>query len=89
MAKFHYYKEREMIRSKSFEHADKLKTANIGIGTQCPKQIRDTRKPLYAIMEKEKAKGNTVKLLRDKLYINGKLYKPGPEPEESMATETN
>ena len=33
VAKFHYYKEREMVRSKSFEHADKLKTANIAIGT--------------------------------------------------------
>ena len=40
-------------------------------------------------MEREKAKGKTVKLVRDKLYIDGiNLYKPDPEPEEEMATET-
>ena len=85
VAKFHYYKEREMVRTKAYEHADDLKKANLGIGTQCPKQIREARKPLYTIMEQEKAEGNTVKLVKDKLYINGKLYKPA----EPMTTETS
>ena len=43
VAKFYYYKEREMVRSKSFEYGERLKAANFGIGTQCPKQIRDAR----------------------------------------------
>ena len=80
-----YYKEREIVRTKAYEHAVDLKRANLGISTQCPKQIREARKPLYTIMEQVKAKGNTVKLVKDKLYINGKLYKPA----EPMATETS
>ena len=74
-----------MVRSKSFEHADNFKKANLGIGTQSPKEIREARKTLYTIMEQEKAKGNAVKMVRDRLYINGKLYKP----DEPMATETS
>ena len=85
VARFTYYKEREMVRSKSFEHADNLKKANLGIGTQSPKEIREARKTLYTIMEQEKAKGNAVKMVRDRLYINGNLYKP----DEPMATETS
>ena len=34
VAKFHYYKERELVRNKSFDLADTLKAANIGIGAQ-------------------------------------------------------
>ena len=83
VAKFHYFKERELVRNKSFELADNLKAANIGIGAQWPKQMRDARKTLSAVMAQEKAKGNVVKLVRDKLYINGQLYKP----DESMITE--
>lgn len=71
------------MRNKSFEHADVLKAANIGIGAQLPKQMRDTRKNLFTFMEQERAKGKTVKLVRDKLYINGQLYKP----DEPMITE--
>ena len=67
MAKFHYYKEREMVRSKSFKYGDRLKAANLGIDTQFPKQTCDARKPLYAVMGREKANGKTVKLVRDKL----------------------
>ena len=88
VAKFHYYKEREMVGSKSFEYGDRLKAANLGIGTQCPKQIRDARKLLYAVMEREKTNGKSVKLVRDKLYINGTLYKPDQARAEAMATET-
>ena len=37
VAKFHYYKELEMVRTKAYEQAIYLKKANLGIGTQCPK----------------------------------------------------
>ena len=77
VAKFHYFKEREAVRSKSFELSDKLKAENVGVGAQSPKKMRGTRKNLYDIMQQEKAKGNTVKLMRDKLYVNGHFYQPG------------
>ena len=77
VAKFHYFKEREAVRSKSFELSDKLKAENVGVGAQWPKKMRETRKNLYDIMKQEKAKGNTVKLMKDKLYLDGHLYQPG------------
>ena len=83
IAKFHYFKEHELVRNKSFELADSLKAANIGTGAQWPKQMHDARKTLSAVMAQEKAKGNVVKFVRDKLYINGQLYKP----DESKITE--
>ena len=57
VANFHYYKEREQVRNKSFELADILKAADIDIGAQWPKQMRDARKTLSFIMAQEKAKG--------------------------------
>lgn len=78
VAKFHYYKEREVVRNKSFELSDKLKAERIGIGAQWPKQMRDTRKTLHAIMQQERAKGNTAKIVKDKLYVNGHLYVQSP-----------
>ena len=77
VAKFHYFKEREAVRNKSFELSDKLKGENVGVGAQWPKKMRKTRKNLYDVMQREKVKGNTVKLMKDKLFVNGHLYQPG------------
>ena len=78
VAKFHYYKEREVVRTKSFELSEKLKAEKNGIGAQWPKQMRETRKTLHAIMQQERAKGNTAKIVKDKLYVNGHLYVQSP-----------
>jgi hypothetical protein len=74
VAKFHYYKEREDVRSKSFANMETLKRNGLGIGVQWPKQVRDARRQLMPIMDREKAKGHSVKFVRDKLYINGRQY---------------
>ena len=76
VAKFHYYKN--LSEKKSFDLADTLKAANIGIGAQWPKQMREIRKPLHSVMIQERQKGNTVKLVKDELYINGPLYREKP-----------
>ena len=74
VAKFYYYKEREVVRTKSFELSEKLKAEKNGIGAQWPKQMRETRKTLRAIMQQERAERNTTKIVKDKLYVNGHLY---------------
>ena len=78
VAKFHYYKEMEVVRTKSFELSEKLKAEKNGIGAQWPKQMRETRKTLHAIMQQERAKGNTAQIVKDKLYVNGHLYVQSP-----------
>lgn len=81
VAKFHYFKQREIVRQASYDHAQALKGANIGIGIQWPQQVREARKSLYPIMQQEKSKGNAVKLVKDKLFVNGVEHVPGPAAE--------
>ena len=75
VAKFHYLKEREQVRQKAYEKSDTLKSANMGIGKQWPSEVRDTRRALFAIMQREKSNGKNVKLVKDKLYVNDVEYK--------------
>ena len=85
VAKLHYYHERERIRNQGYEHRDTLRLTNQGVGIQRPKAVRDARKALYPIMQRERAKGNQVRLTNDQLYINGSRYR-GPEPEPLTST---
>ena len=81
VAKFHYIKQREMVRQASYNHSASLKAANLGIGIQWPQQVRDARKTLYPIMQQEKNKGNTAKMVKDKLFVNGIEYVPGQQQQ--------
>lgn len=68
VVKFHYYHERELVRKRSFEYADALKTAKLGVGAQLPKDVREARKPLYPAMKKAKDEGKDVKFIGKKTY---------------------
>ena len=83
VAKFHYYGRKEAVKSKSYDRSEQLKQANLGIGMQWPQQIRDARKALYPIMQKEKQNGKHVRMARDKLYIDGILYKPTAQQQQN------
>ena len=72
VVKFHYYTDREKIRQAAFAAADELKAANLGIGAQIPKKVRDARKPLYPIMKKAKEDGKTVKFAGKKCSSTGR-----------------
>jgi hypothetical protein len=74
VAKFHYARDRENIREKSFTYAQDLKNAKLGIGVQLPKELREARKPFYTAMKKAKAEGNHVRFIGAKLFINGEEY---------------
>lgn len=83
VAKFHYFKQREIVRKASYDRADALKNANLGIGVQWSQQEREARKVLNPIMQQEKSKGNTVKLVKDKLFVNGVEYVPS-QPQQQQ-----
>lgn len=74
--KFHDYHKRELGRQKVYDSRDILKQSNHGIGIQRPKAVRDARKALYATVQRERASGNAVQMIGDKLYVNEALYKP-------------
>ena len=71
VAKFLRYQDKEYIRRSAYL----LKGSKIGIADQFPKEIAEARKKLYPIMKKAKNEGNTVKLIKDKLFVNGQLYR--------------
>lgn len=72
VAKFNYHQDRETIR----RNAMKLRGTNIGIGEQFPAEIVKARKELYPELKKGKHEGKQAKLVRDKLIIDGKVFKP-------------
>ena len=55
----------------------------MGVGVQWPQQVRETRKSLYPVKQKEKQKGKNVKMVRDKLYINGTEYTPAQQDQNA------
>ena len=86
VVKFHYYSERESVPQKSFKYTEHLKTVKIRVDVQLPKDVRDNRKPLYTKMKEVKDKGDDVKFVGKKLFIDGKEFVP-PQPEASRVTD--
>jgi chromosome segregation ATPase len=76
VVKFHKYEIKERIRSKSYERRDALKLANVNVREQWPKEMMERRRQLYPVMNEARLKGNTTRLVRDKLYINNREYVP-------------
>ena len=99
MAKFELYKEREVVRGAFLLRALKEKnettggnkTINIGITEQYPPEIqhkhKHKRRELIPVMKEAKKSGNEAKLIRDKLYVNRRLYRPRVTNVENMDTE--
>lgn len=58
------------------KNAHKLQGKPYGIHEQFPKEIEDRRRLLYPIQKRCRKAGQKTKLVRDKLFIDGKLYEP-------------
>ncbi|MES9883963.1 MAG: hypothetical protein ABW185_24200 [Sedimenticola sp.] len=74
MAKFSSFKDREKIRTSSSSITDR----KYSVREQFPMEIEQKRKLLYPVMKiaKNDPTVRDVKLVRDKLYIDGKQYHP-------------
>ena len=70
VARFLYENDRVAARDNAF----KLKGTEFGIHEQFPQVIEERRKTLYPVMKAYRNRGHRTKLVRDKLYIDGKLY---------------
>lgn len=84
VAKFTFYKDKELVRSVALKT---LIGSPFGVNEQFPKEIEEKRKLLYQeakiARQNKQNKQNKVRLVRDKLYINGQQYIP-PERENSQ-----
>lgn len=74
VAKFSNFPKREEIRKNSY----KLGESNcpVSIGEQFPKVVQERRKSLLPALKKAKSDGKKARLVIDKLYIEGELYRP-------------
>ena len=73
-AKFTFYKDKEFVRNLA---PKTLIGKKFGVNEQFPKEIEDRRKLLYPEAKVARQnKDNKVRLVRDKLYINGQQYVP-------------
>ena len=74
VVKFHRYGGREKVRIRGYNMKDELKTKNLSVRAQWPKEIMDKRKPLYTVFKREKDLGREVKFVIEKLFIDGVEY---------------
>ncbi|CAG2197849.1 unnamed protein product [Mytilus edulis] len=82
VARFLYRKELEAV----LRNTNKLKGKSFGVNEQFPEEIETRRKKLYPVLKKARQEGKQVKLVRDKLFINGKQYQ-STEEEQNIASE--
>lgn len=73
VAKFTYYKDKEEVRKAA---PKSLIGTNFSVNEQFPQEIEERRKVLYPIAKDARRNQNTVRLVRDKLFINGQQYNP-------------
>ncbi|CAG2229204.1 unnamed protein product [Mytilus edulis] len=75
LAKFVSIKDKEIVLKNGY----KLKETQFGVKEQFPKEIEQQRKPLYPVAKQARKGKRKVRMVRDKLYIDGDLYKPNTE----------
>ena len=87
IAKFERFKDREYVRHKA---PKTLKGKPFGVREQFPKIVEDRRKLLYPEMKRARAnENNKVRLVRDRLFVNGFEYEPPEKPPEPQNREND
>lgn len=95
VARFLYHMDLVMVKENTY----KLRGTPFSVNEQFPAVIEDERKKLYPVMKHFRQAGHRVKLVRDKLFIDGQLYDPnngrakksttGPEDERRDRVPTD
>lgn len=81
IAKFTNYKDKELVRQSA---PKTLIGTRYGVNEQFPPEIENRRKLLYAEAKRaRKNKENEVKLVRDRLFINGRQFVPPHNSNEN------
>lgn len=85
IVKFSDFQTREKVRVAANHKRDELKQNHLGISIQWPQAVREKRRKLYPVMQRFQNEGKTVRMVGDKLYVNGQLYR---EPETDVNQTT-
>ena len=74
VAKFEKYKDREIVRAAA---PKTLRNTEFGVREQFPKSVEIKRRKLYPEMKRARENpDNKIRLVRDKLYVNGREFIP-------------
>lgn len=90
VVKFHDFKDKEAVRTKSLEEEVKnsLKGKELGVGVQSPQEYREARNALYPLSKQERENGKETRIIGTHIignklyvnnviknkYVNGKVY---------------
>lgn len=77
VAKFERFSDREKVR-KAGSILNKSQR-NFKVHVHFPREVEDKRKTLYPVARQHTEQGDKVALVRDKLYINNRLYDPSEQ----------
>ena len=85
VVKFEHYTDRELVRQAGMD-LNSNPDSKMKVREQFPREIEERRKVLYPVMYRIKTKNPNAKvnLVRDKLYVNSKLYIPEIDPEYKL-----
>ncbi|KAK3094029.1 hypothetical protein FSP39_023172 [Pinctada imbricata] len=79
VARFMYSRDRAMVKELSY----KLRGTQFAIHEQLPRDMEDRRRQLLPVMHRFRDSGAHARMVRDKLFVNGRLYRE--ESEEDNA----
>ena len=86
VAKFEKCKDREMVRAAA---PKTLRNKEFGVREQFPKSVEIKRRKLYPEMKRARENpNNKIRLVRDKLYVNGREFIPDDD-ETEIETRAN
>ena len=69
VVKFHYYNQRELIRTTANDKIENLKALNLGVGVQQTKAVLQKRRDMSAIYDREKSAGRQLKWAGARLLV--------------------
>lgn len=70
VVKFNYFPDKVRVKQAAY---NVLKGSAYRVADQFPRKIEERRQVLYPIMVKARESGKQVKMVHDKLYINGRV----------------
>ena len=70
VAKFHQYKDRELVLTTAQQKSEELKSQNFGVSIQQTRNTLQKRRELYPIMERMRSAGNKVKWSGSRLLVS-------------------
>lgn len=87
IAKFTYFKDKEHVRQAA---PRTLIGTRYSVNEQFPPEMESRRKELYPVAkDARRIETNRVRLVRDKLYINGAQYIPNTAPNAAPERQIN